>query len=78
MLEQLQTTIEGDGSSSYYEKELAKHKKALLDGFDPRLERERRRLRYKESLEYHLKSYREELERCDNSNQWLEEIYRSL
>jgi hypothetical protein len=78
MLEQLQSTIEGDGDSRYYEKVLAECKKTLLAGFDPKLERERRRLNYKESLEYHLKSYREELERCDSSNQWLEEIYRSL
>lgn len=78
MLEQLDMTIKSDCDTTYYEGELAKSAQKLLDGFDPKKERERRRLAVEQQLEYHTKNHIEEVLKCDNANEWLDAIYRTL
>jgi hypothetical protein len=78
MIEQLESTIRFDADLEYYEqkKEEAFHRLGeVLDG-----EQIKKRAidLLKERILYQEKSYKEELDRCEKSNKWVEDLIQSI
>jgi len=78
MIQQLDETIKWDGDPSYYQKELEKSQDALKEKFDPNKERERRKMKIEEQIEYHEKAYDKELKSCDHANEWTSAVLRTF
>ena len=77
MLQQLQITLEQHGDTEYHDKALIDISLELEN-----LECNKIRIELKESIlkqiEYYQGEYRKELERCKNSNEWVEVFIKSL
>lgn len=70
MVSQLEDSIKFDCGSSYYEKETAK-----ITGEQWRNEQIEKAHK---DIAYHLKNYREEVERTDNRNKWIDLLRNSI
>lgn len=77
MVEQLTITIDADGDSSYYEKELERLKESLKNLNADKIRRDLLE-REEDSLKYSEEQYKKEVARCDERNKWVEEFINSL
>lgn len=77
MIEQLETTIDYDGNTSYYDKELQGIKESLKN-IDANQIRISLIEDAKRDVAYHLKENTEEIKRCKDSNTWAEIFLKSL
>jgi len=77
MIEQIETTITHDGSTKYYENERNKLKKelSLLTVKQAKI---KLITKLTWSIEYHTKERDDEIQRCEESNKWVEDFYNSL
>lgn len=75
MVEQLQSTIDRDGSTEYYDIELKNIDKKTLDA---KAMRQEMIDDVTGQIEYHTKEYKKELERCNESNKWVNDLLKSL
>lgn len=75
MMQQLESTIEYDGDTEYYEEHLQKLYNRSLDAKEIRQEMIDSAT---EAIEYHTEKHKEELERCKESNKWVEDLMKSL
>jgi len=78
MIDQLEQTIEHDGDPSYYVEKIMETEKEL--GKKVNVEKERRSAikEIKSQISYHEIEYQKELERCKNSNKWMESFFESI
>lgn len=77
MIEQLETTIEGDADVAYYEKELINIKKGLAN-IDATQIRKDMIDSANENIAYYTKELAKDTERCNSSNKWVEDLLQSL
>jgi hypothetical protein len=77
MIEQIQTTIDHDGSSDYNEDQLSKIEVELLT-LNAKSIREGMIAKAKKDFKYHTKEYNEDVKRCEKSNQWVTDLIDSL
>ena len=77
MIEQLTTTIDYDGNTEYYEKELQKIEKDLKN-LDPVILRNNAIIGFQKDIAYYLAEYGKEVDRCRDSNKWVEDFINSL
>lgn len=77
MIQQLQSTMEHDGDTSYYDKYL-KEIAYDLKTIDAAKLRDERLKQEKKDLAYHTKEYAAEIKRCRDSNKWVKDLISSL
>ena len=77
MIEQLQTTIDHDGSSRYHDEALPQVEMELKN-IDANQIRFSLIADANKDIAYHLKEYKEELKRCTESNAWVETLLGAL
>lgn len=78
MIEQLESTIKADGDPSYYVNEIIEIEKQLSEGIDPKLERESAIKELERQISYYEIEHQKELERCKQSNSWMESFFESI
>lgn len=74
MVNQLVETIKFDGDSTYHEEALAKSEGPL----DVKVLRAAMLAKGQEDLAKYTEEYRKEVERCNNSNKWVEQLIASV
>lgn len=73
MIQQLTTTIEHDGDTNYYRKQIeADSKKTAMDYYIDAIKSA------EWSVEYHLKENKKDSERHDGRSQWISDLFQSL
>lgn len=77
MVNQLEQTIEWDTDSRWDEESIETSERRIRDIEDLDLRKEKEE-ELKDSIEYHEKQWKEELERCRDSNKWVEDLINSL
>jgi|GEM_PF-828459 len=77
MIEQLQTTIDLDGKTEYYDEALSEVEMKLKN-IDAKQIRLSLIDNAKENIHYHLKAYKEEHKSCAKSNAWVEILLKAL
>ncbi|WP_428743197.1 hypothetical protein [Tenacibaculum sp.] len=77
MIEQIETTIDHDGSTKYYDDELAKIDAQLSDINADKIRTEMI-ADAKRDIEYHTKEHNAELKRCEDSNKWVNDLLSVL
>lgn len=77
MIEQIETTIDHDGSTKYYDEELAKID-AQLSNINADKIRAEMIADAKRDIEYHTKEHNAELKRCNDSNKWVSDLLAVL
>lgn len=78
MIEQLESTIKADGDPSYYVNEIIEIEKQLSEGIDPKSERESAIKELERQISYYETEHQKELERCKQSNSWMESFFESI
>jgi len=77
MIAQLETTIEWDGSSEYYEKELKEVKEKIND-LNPEEIRKELLDDIIYDLKYYTEKHNEDLKSVERSNKWVEDFLKSI
>ena len=77
MIEQLQSTIEYDGKTDYYDDGLLEVQTELKN-IDPNKIRESMITDANKNIIYHTKEYIAELERCAGANAWVDKLLQTL
>lgn len=77
MIEQLETTIKIDGDVEYYVKEFEKNKSELknINAIDVRRQKIEK---FTWDMEYNTEKLNKDIENCEFSNKWVEDIMKSL
>jgi hypothetical protein len=78
MIQQLKETIRHDGDVSYYEEQLAECYKKLESPIDLDVVKKDLMESYEYDLESSQKSFNEEIERCNSSNEWVDVLLKSI
>lgn len=78
MIDQLEQTIKHDGDPSYYVEKIIEIEKELAKKINVEEERRSAIKEIKSQISYHEIKYQEELERCKNSNKWMESLFESI
>jgi hypothetical protein len=78
MIQQLKETIRHDGDVSYYEEKLAECYKKLESQIDLDVVKKDLRESYENNLNRGQKSLDEEIERCKKSNDWVDQLLKSV
>jgi len=77
MINQIKETTKFDGSTEYYDKELATCKEELKN-INVEEIRSKNKVYLKEDIERALENEKDEKDRCDNSNEWVRTFLDSL
>lgn len=77
MIEQLETTLDYDGSIDYYNEELLTLSKTLAS-YNVEEERARELENLKKDLDYYTKNLNDEIVRVNESNKWMADVFKSL
>ncbi len=77
MIQQLESTLEYDGDADYEKKELNKVEDGL-NCIDARVIHNRMRKDAERELKYHGEEYRKEVNRCNESNLWIQQLIDSI
>ena len=77
MIEQLEITVKNDGESSWRKEEVENHE-SRLTSIVASFEREIMLENLNKDLEYHEKEHKEEVQRCNDANEWVNELIKSL
>jgi cobalamin-dependent methionine synthase I len=77
MIKQLTETINFDGETDYYEKELEKITEEMLSITSDKIRGEMKEQAYKD-LHYHTAELNKEIKRCEESNKWVSDFLKSL
>ena len=78
MINQLQQTLDYDADVSYYEVELEEQYKKLESPIDVEKVKADLRKEYEEAVKTRQKSLDEEIERCNKSNEWVNQLLKSI
>jgi hypothetical protein len=78
MIQQLQLTLESDGDTSYYDEKLKELYEKLESPIDIVLVKEELRESYEYDVVSRQKRLEEEIERCKSSNDWTDELLKSI
>jgi hypothetical protein len=78
MIDQLAGTIEQDGDPSYHLEKILEIQKELCKEIDVKSERELAIKGLEDQISYNESEYQKELERCKNSNEWMEKFFESI
>lgn len=78
MVQQLKETIKHDGDISYYEEQLNECYKKLESPIDLSVVKKDLMESYEYDLESSQKSFNEEIERCNSSNEWVDVLLKSI
>lgn len=77
MIEQLEITIRSDTDMTFYQKELKKTNNQIKN-INAQILRKKIIKRIKEDINYHLEKQKEEIDRCNKNNKWVEIFINSL
>lgn len=77
MIEQIETTINHDGDTKYYDNELSKIDAQLSDINADKIRAEMI-ADAKRDIKYHTKEHNAELKRCEDSNKWVSDLLAVL
>ena len=78
MIEQIESTIKGDGDPSYHVNKMVGIKKQMEEGINPKEYREETIQEIKSQISYHETEYQKELVRCKDSNDWMDKFFESI
>ena len=78
MIDQLEITIKADGDPSYHVNKIVQAKKELEEGIDPKVYREEKIKESEDRISYYEGEVQKELERCKQSNDWMEKFLGSI
>lgn len=78
MIDQLEITIKADGDPSYHVNKIVQAKKELEEGIDPKVYREEKIKEIEDRISYYEVEVRKELERCKQSNDWMDKFLESI
>lgn len=78
MIDQLELTIKADGDLSYHVDEIIQAKKEIEEGIDPQVYRKERIKGIEDRISYYEIEHQKELERCKQSNRWMESLLESI
>jgi len=78
MIDQLEITIKADGDPSYHVNKIVQAKKELEEGIDPKVYREERIKEIEDRISYYEVEVQKELERCKDSNEWMDKFLESI
>jgi len=78
MIDQLEITIKADGDPSYHVNKIVQAKKELEEGIDPKVYREERIKEIEDRISYYGVEVQKELERCKQSNDWMDKFLESI
>jgi hypothetical protein len=78
MIEQLESTIRFDGDVPYYEKKREEVESRVYEILDGEKIKKRVVDSLRDSLQYQKKSHKEELDRCEKANKWVDELIQSI
>ena len=78
MIDQLEITIKADGDPSYHVNKIVQAKKELEEGIDPKVYREERIKEIEDRISYYEGEVQKELERCKQSNDWMDKFLESI
>ena len=78
MIDQLEITIKADGDPSYHVNKIVQAKKELEEGIDPKVYREEKIKEIEDRISYYGAEVQKELERCKQSNDWMDKFLESI
>jgi len=78
MIDQLEITIKADGDPSYHVNKIVQAKKELEEGIDPKVYREEKIKEIEDRISYYEGEVQKELERCKQSNDWMDKFLESI
>ena len=78
MIDQLEITIKADGDPSYHVNKIVQAKKELEEGIDPKVYREEKIKEIEDRISYYEGEVQKELERCKQSNDWMDKFLDSI
>ena len=78
MIDQLEITIKADGDPSYHVNKIVQAKKELEEGIDPKVDREEKIKESEDRISYYEGEVQKELERCKQSNDWMDKFLESI
>ena len=78
MIDQLELTIKADGDLSYHVDKIIQAKKEIEEGIDPQVYRKERIKGIEDRISYYEIEHQKELERCKQSNRWMESLLESI
>ena len=78
MIDQLEITIKADGDPSYHVNKIVQAKKELEEGIDPKVYREEKIKEIEDRISYYEGEVQKELERCKQSNDWMDNFLESI
>lgn len=78
MIDQLEITIKADGDPSYHVNKIVQAKKELEEGIDPKVYREEKIKEIEDRISYYGVEVQKELERCKQSNDWMDKFLESI
>lgn len=78
MIEQIESTIHGNGDPSYHVDKIAQIKKEMEEGIDPKVYREKRIKEIEDKISFYQIEVQKELERCKQSNDWMDKFFESI
>jgi hypothetical protein len=78
MIDQLEITIKADGDPSYHVNKIVQAKKELEEGIDPKVYREEKIKEIEDRISYYGGEVQKELERCKQSNDWMDKFLESI
>lgn len=78
MIDQLEITIKADGDPSYHVNKIVQARKELEEGIDPKVYREEKIKEIEDRISYYEGEVQKELERCKQSNDWMDKFLESI
>jgi len=78
MVDQIEKTLEFDGDTSYYQKEIESLKIRINEGADASQKKAEKIEEIKGNIAYHMAKMKEELSRCRQRNSWVQAVMESF